>query len=201
MVRFVIAAAVVVCLAPGMAHGLALPLDAVETVFGGCADSDCCPDVNVQAGPMGNWAVYLLINNFDEVAGVQTAFEIDPSWALLFQLWDCQGNQVVGTQPAPPWGPQSGTIATAFDCVTGGDCIVVGRMQFISGAAGCVGQVQSAFPFGTHIIDCAGRDFQITNEECLGRVCIDPEPGHNACDCKATPVEPATWGGIKTQYR
>ena len=202
MIRFAIAAALTLCLAaPALAQTTqpSFPLDAIETSFGLCTDTECCPNVNTTVNAGATNAIYLLANNVAELAGVQTAFEVDPSWALLFQLWDCQGNQVVGTQPTAPYGPVEGTIATAFDCVTGSDCVVVGRMHFIT-IAGCITQTDSGFPFGTHFIDCSGRDTQVA-PECWGSVCVGT-PGENTCDCEggATPVEPSTWGGIKTQY-
>ena len=130
------------------------------------------------------------------IAGVQTAFDW-PGWPIAFQLWDCQANQVIGTQPTAP-GPTTGSISTAFDCITGGDSAVIGRIHFaVVTAAGCMTQIESSFPFGTHVINCQGVDDAI---DPLGRgsICA-PDGGYNACD-PIVPVENTTWGTIKSQF-
>ena len=71
-----------------------LPLHAKASSFEACngyLPVDCTPanppTVNIPAAaPI---AVFLFFNNYNNVAGVQTAFEW-PGWSLTFGLWDCQ---------------------------------------------------------------------------------------------------------------
>lgn len=179
-----------------------LPLHGKTSSFEQCngyLPVDCSlsnpPQVNMPApGPV---AIFLFVNNYTRVAGVQTAFQKDPSWTFTFGLWDCQPNQLSAVTPGGAFGPTAGTISTAFDCLNGPALGVIGRMHFVA-TTGCITQVQSTYPDGNHVVDCSqGKDL-IDLAQRLGSVCVG-QGGHNACPA-VTPVEPATWGSIKAQY-
>lgn len=176
-----------------------LPLHAKASSFEPCPGYlpvDCRavqPTVDVPAGaPV---AIFLFVMNYNSVAGVQTAFQT--SWTFTFGLWDCQPGQLNAVTPAPPFGPTGGTITTAFNCLNGPALGVIGRMFFIP-STGCIEQVQSSYPFGIHVLDCAQGIDQITQAPRLGKVCVG-QGGVNACE-PLVAVEPATWGSIKAQY-
>jgi hypothetical protein len=177
-----------------------LPLHAVITEFGPCDIPDPCepgpPTVNVPAG--SQIAAYLVMRNHQHVPGVQTAFDWG-DWTFLHGAWDCQAGQVVGTTPAPPGGPIAGTIATVFDCVTGGSTEVIGRIHFIASTTDCLTQVESGFTFGTHVLDSSGNTAPVLPEN-RGTICVGAG-GFDACGPTATAVDAASWGAIKASYR
>jgi hypothetical protein len=183
---------------------VSLPLHAKASSFEPCngyLPVDCRsnhPVVNINPGPA---AIFLFVMNYNAVAGVQTAFLPDPSWTFTFGLWDCQPGQLNAVTPAPPFGATAGTITTAFNCLTGPDLGVIGRMFFVAGAVGCIQQVQSSYPFGIHVLDCQQGIDQITENQAyrLGKICVG-QGGYDTCDPHPA-VEPATWGGIKAQYQ
>jgi len=157
------------------------------------------PTVEVQSGQ--SVAIFLLVANAPALTGIQTAFDIDPTWTFVDDAWDCRG--VYYFVPVPPYGPASGTVMASFDCITGGALLPIGRMFFVAGA-GCIGQVSSTFPLGTHVLDCQGEaDIIVPSEPGqaarLGKVCVGTG-GNDAC-AVATPVAAATWGRVKQTYR
>jgi len=183
-----------------------LPLHAKASQFELCdgyLPVDCLgvrPTVQLESGqPV---AVFLLVANYTQLAALQTAFEVDPSWSYLFGLWFCPPTYG-DFPPVPPFGPTAGNLSCRFfNCVTNGQLLPIGRMHFISGT-GCVGQIESSFAMGTWAMDCQQELDQIFPNEPgqaarLGRVCVGPG-GHDACEA-ATPVAPATWGRIKASY-
>lgn len=186
-----------------------LPLHARLT-SGSCsqyAPVDCLehrPTVNVP--PATDIVVYLLFFNYVAVAGVQTAFDWDSSWTLNDVLCNCRPNCIdccMGFDPSQPGGPVTGTIAAFFTCVNGPALTPVARFVFTTGTGGCFYQVQSAYPFGDHVVDCLNGIDQIDAGDPrerlrLGKVCAG-EGGWDACD-PVVPVEPATWGQIKRSY-
>ena len=178
------------------------PLHYKQSSFEACtgvAPVDCTTNRPVVAATSGTAAaIFLLVNNTTALAGVQTAFQFDATWVLTFGLWDCQGGQLSAVQPSMPGGPTAGSITTAFNCVTAGGLITIGRMFFTGPTAGCISQVQSTYPFGNHALDCTQGVNQITEDARLGKVCVGAG-GVDACD-PVSPVENATWGGIKAQY-
>jgi hypothetical protein len=188
----------------GLNPVFSLPLHAKASSFEPCdgyLPVDCrvnIPVVNITAGPI---AIFLFVANYDAVAGVQTAFQPDPSWTFTFGLWDCQPGQLNAVTPGPPFGPAAGTITTAFNCLTGPDLGVIGRMFFVAGSAGCLEQIQSTYPFGIHVLDCQqGIDqASIYDPWRLGKVCVGPG-GLAACWPPQPAVTRRTWGGIKAQY-
>jgi hypothetical protein len=187
----------------GLNPNITLPLHFKAVSFAACGDFapvDCAsnrPDLNAITG-IG--AAFLLANNHESLAGVQTAFDFG-GWTLMFGLWDCQVGQLNAVTPANPGGPTAGTITTAFTPVTTGELAVIGRMFFQIPATGCLSQVQSSFPFGIHVIDANLENDQIqdANSARVGKLCVGAG-GVDACD-PVTAVEATTWGGVKAQYR
>ena len=186
-----------------------LPLHAVVDGQPTCQISVNCNSVHptVNVPPSSQITVYLLLYFHCEVAGVQTAFAWNPEWTLISSSWNCRGNQLSVVTPHGT-GPTDGSIVTAFDCVTGATVRVVGYMNFQTGSSGCLVQVQSAFPHGIHVVDCAQGIDQIPDSEQgrLGRICVQAG-GVDACvtgppppNCDTVPVEPTTWGQSKGTY-
>jgi hypothetical protein len=188
-------------MAAGLNPQVTFPLHYKPSSFEACtgiSPVDCLtnrPVVEAQAGQPA--AIFLLVMNYTNLAGVQTAFDFG-GWTFTFGLWDCQGGQLSAVQPGMPGGATAGTITTAFNCVTSGALQVIGRMIFAAPTAGCISQVQSTYPFGIHALDCSQGTDQITEDARLGKVCVGAG-GVDACDVVSA-VEGATWGGIKAQY-
>jgi hypothetical protein len=133
--------------------------------------------------------------------GVQTAFEWDPSWELLGSVWNCQQNQLVGATPQSPGGPREGTISTVFDCAAlGGHSLAIGKLYFKTGSAGCLRQVESAYPYGVFILGCDNQIHSIELREFfrLGEICVGWSAPNGCWDPFS--VEDSTWGKIKAQY-
>jgi len=175
-------------------------LHAVDISYGPCEgadDVDCdavmpMTDITGMATP----TIYMLLRNYEDVAGVQAAFQT--TWTMTFGLWDCQPNTVAGTTPAMPFGETAGTIACAFDPITGGTLAVIGRMHFIAGGTGCIEIIESSFPFGTHVVAQEGEAQEVYPGN-RGIVCAGTG-GFDAC-VGEVPVEPTSWGHIKSQYQ
>jgi PKD repeat protein len=187
----------------GANPNIVFPLHAETGCYGcGPISADCLdrrPVVNVTANTQVT--IYLTAFNYTAVAGVQTAFAWDSGWELLGALFDCLPGQLNAVTPAPPGGPTAGTVTSAFNCVTGPNLLVIGRLLMITGSSGCLGQVQSTYPYGIHAVDCElGLDL-IPNfqQERLGRICVG-SGGIDACAPKI-PVEATTWGQVKATYR
>ena len=183
-----------------------LPLHAKVSEFELCTGYlpvDCLvvrSTVQVESGkPV---AIFLLVANYTELAGIQTAIEVDPSWSYAFGIWFCTSSYS-DFPPVPPFGPTAGNVTCGLiNCVTSGQLLPIGWMKFISGT-GCVGQIESAYPMGTWAMDCQQQIDQIRPNEHgqaarLGRVCVGPG-GHDACEA-ATPVGATSWGAIKATY-
>ena len=193
--------------AGGANPNFTLPLHAKVSSFEGCTGYlpvDCLgvrPTVSVQSGqPV---AVFLLVANYSQISGIQTAFEVGPSWTFSFSLWDCLIGEIADVNPLPPFGPTSGSLVAAFNCVTSGGLISLGRMFFTSGT-GCIAQIESAFPYGTFALDCQQQVDRILVWEPgqtarLGKICVGPG-GQDAC-AAVTAVSAVTWGRIKASYR
>ncbi len=156
------------------------------------------PTVDVDPGPV---VVFLFVMNYNSLVAVQTAFAVDPGWTYVSGQWDCQPGQLWAVVPHPPFGPTDGSIATAFNCLAGPELAVIGLMHFMV-QDGCLSQVQSTYPFGIHVLDCALELDQIPpgEEARLGKICVQ-SGGWDACDrLHSTPLAPVTWGRIKSQY-
>jgi hypothetical protein len=183
-----------------------LPLHAKVSQFEPCSGYlpvDCLgvrPTVQVETGQQV--AIFLFVANYTQLAVIQTAFEVAPSWSFTFGLWDCQPGLGGKFPPMPPFGPTNGTMIYTFNCLTGGTLAALGRMFFVAGT-GCIGQVESSYPDGIYALDCQQQLDQILPDEPgqearLGKVCVGAG-GHDACEA-ATPVAAATWGKIKAAY-
>ena len=177
-----------------------LPLHAVVTGYGPCQIPDPCspgpPTVKVSS--FTSIAAYLLVSGYENVPGIQTAFDWG-DWTFLNGIWDCQAFQITAIVPTPPGGPQAGTLQTAFNCITGGTTQIIGRMHMITSNTGCLEQVESAEPFGTHVIDCTQLLTAPILPQHRGSICVNTS-GVNACP-GAVAVEGATWGHIKAYFR
>lgn len=169
-------------------------LHAVETVYGLCAIEDPCvpepgsPVVEI-AHPGQVYAVYLLLRNYDAVAGFQCRIETQGDWTFQFAVFDCQPNQLDCNWP---------DLSCAFNCVVGGETAVMGRGHLIPNS-GCISVVESPYPWGTHVFGCQ-LEVDPVIEANRGRVCVGPG-GVNTCEPAPVPVEASTWGAIKEQYR
>ena len=156
------------------------------------------PTVSIEPGPT---AIFLLAANYNALAGVQTAFQPDPTWTFTFGLWDCRPGQLVTQTPAPPFGSTAGVVALAFTCLDGPGLAVLGRMFFVA-SSGCLEQVEPSYPFGIHVLDCQQGIDQIASYDPwrLGKVCVGAG-GVVACEGPQPAVAAATWGRIKAQYQ
>ena len=182
---------------------ISLPLHAVPGCQGCGPLAVNCREVNPTVNIPGNglFSIYLLAANHSALAAVQTAFAWHSSWELLGAIFDCLPGQLTVVTPVPPGGATAGTVATAFNCVTSGQVVVIGRLLMRAGATGCLSQVQSSYPNGIHAIDCSlGMDlipdFQPFR---LGKICV-AQGGVDAC-APLIPVQSSTWGQIKASYR
>ena len=149
--------------------------------------------------------VFWLLANHEQAAGVQTAFAWDPTWSLLFGMWGyCVpgGATIPPVAPVDPGGPSIGSMSLGFlNCLSGPSLVLLAAMVFRTGEVGCLSQVNSAYPFGIHVIDCTmGIDQIDANQQPtrLGRVCVGTS-GTDACD-PLTVVAPVTWGLIKDTF-
>jgi hypothetical protein len=172
--------------------------------FGGCAGTggmDCrsvLPTTDLSAAGIDAPAIYVFLRNYDFVTGMQCAFDWPASWVFVFGLWSCQSNQVNGVTPSAP-GQTTGTIATAFDAISGGSIALIGGLSFGAAPDGCLQIIESSFPFGTHVVNTEGDPPETPVPEFLrGSVCAT-QPGYDACD--PSPVDPVSWGRIKQTYR
>jgi hypothetical protein len=155
--------------------------------------------------------LYIFINNYTALGAMQTAFAWPADWVCDPDgeppiTFGCRGTtQAYAHEPVNPGGPIDGTLATAFDCFTGPGLAAIGRIDFLSGAAGCLTQVNPAQ--GTRrveVLDCQNNSTTIDADTSfgqlrLGAICVGT-PGRDACDVHPA-VEPATWGSIKATYR
>ncbi len=107
-------------------------------------------------------------------------------------------------RPGEPGGSQTGTVSTAFDCFVGPNLVVIGRLVFTTGDAGCLSQVRSCYPLGVYTEDCDQVVWQIDPDDPihqfrLGRICIGAG-GNDACRPPLA-VQETTWGRIKASFR
>jgi hypothetical protein len=75
--------------------------------------------------------------------------------------------------------------------------MVMAAIHMIPGS-GCFDIVESVYPEGTCVVNCQSAAEPVMKSN-WGRVCVGPG-GINSCD-PVVPVESATWGAIKSQYR
>ncbi len=143
--------------------------------------------------------VYVMLRNYDQVRGLQCAFDWPLEWTYVGGIWDCRPGAFAIVPTAP--GPITGTLQIAFSCVQSGALLTLGQMIFVlpSDADGCLSVIESAFVYGTHVVDCSIEETPVDPSN-RGRVCAGPG-GYDACVPASTPVESVTWGAIKGQYR
>jgi PKD repeat protein len=94
-------------------------------------------------------------------------------------------------QPEGTGGPVDGSLAMVFDTITGGKTAVIGSMLFIANASGCLTQVDSAWPSGTHVVNILESDRIALWQR--GSICV----GAGGVDACGPGVEPpvCTLGG------
>jgi hypothetical protein len=173
---------------------------------------DCLPagvQPTTQVSP-GEFRLYIFINNYTDLFAMQTAFAWPGDWTADPDgeapiTFGCRGaTQAYAHEPQNPGGPFDGTLATAFDCFAGPGLAAIGRVDFLAGASGCLTQVNPLQGTGlVEALDCLNRSVTIDantpqGQQRLGSICVGA-PGVNAC--VGVPVEPATWGKIKSSYR
>jgi len=172
------------------------PLHAIQLGAGECAIGNPCEyGINTTVLPGFLTVIYIWGRNVPGIAGIQTAFDWEPStWTLVTSEWNCQINQVTTHVPSGP-GALDGTISTTFDCITLGTSLIIGKLYMLP-SSGCLRQVQSALSSGTCIFGCPKGAGPIDPSTC-GTICVN-EPGVNGC--WPEPVESVTWGRIKSQW-
>ncbi len=142
--------------------------------------------------------VLVLLRNYDSVIGAQCAFDWPSSWIFLWSMRHCQsGEPVYGTSISGP-GPVQGTLVVGFDPIIGGVLAPIARLHFLGPSEGCLGIIESAFPYGTHVLGPSGEISPIPQAN-RARVCVGPG-GYTACDPSTTAVSSSTWGSIKNQF-
>jgi hypothetical protein len=203
-----------------------LPLHAVVgliTIEGELVPDPCDPvNITTSAQTGDQVTIYVIVRNYDDIVGVQTAFTWG-DWQFLSGHWNCRPNQVVGHAPYGDGGSREGTLATAFDCIERGRTAIIGMMQFTVGT-GCLRHTESSFPFGTHVLASDFNEVAHVYPFHRGEVCVG-EAGYPACspvmptqavelssaqsplfelthsvEC-VTPVESRSWGTVKSVYR
>ncbi len=204
--RLILVTTLMLCLAASRADAsnelTTIVLHAVDATTAACTDDgglDCqqvLPVIDVTG--MQSPGIFVYLRNYELISGLQCAFEWSPDWVLLYTLWTCQSNQVNGTTPTAS-GTHDGTIATAFDAIAGGPLATIGQLFFSSAATGCLTIIDSDYPFGTHVVDPATEVTWI-QEGNRGRICVGMD-GWNSCEPEFRPVESASWGQIRRQFR
>jgi hypothetical protein len=133
------------------------------------------PTVSVQTNTEID--VYVYLQNYDAVAGVQMAIEWDASWSFLYWVGGCQSNEVLGTN-APQVSGDS--YIGAFDAITGGDLAPIGRLRLTSGDSGTELTIaQTWAPGGTGLVDNVGAFSSIPSKN-WGVVAVG-SPGVDSC--------------------
>jgi len=162
--------------------------------YGPCQVADPCapgasPTVEItQPGVVHG--IYFLVRNYGEISGLQADLAWPTDWTYLFE------------DSCPPVGldcfhVSQHSIQCNFNCITGGATTLMAVIYMIPGS-GCFEIVESVYPGGTCVVNCQS-EVEPVAESNWGRVCVGPG-GINACDA-VVPVESATWGAIKSQYR
>ena len=188
-----------------LAANAALAINEMTTIvlhgveeFGSCSEyggMDCSNIyATVDIAGFSTPAIYIFLRNHEDVTGLQCAFRWPESWEFSFGLFSCQANQVNGTAPTAS-GELTGTIATAFDVITGGELEVIGILRYDAAPEGCLQIIDSAYPFGTHVVSQATEVTEIPDGQ-RGSICVG-SGGCDACVSCIGPVEETSWGRIK----
>jgi len=164
-----------------------------------------------QVAPNTEFRLYIFINQYTALGAMQTAFAWPADWMSTPSgeppiTFGCRGTtQAYAHEPVNPGGPLDGTLATAFDCFTGPELAAIGRIDFLSGAGGCLTQINPAQGTGrVEVLDCQNNSttFDASNameQMRLGMICVG-NPGRDSCNFMSV-VEEATWGSVKATYR
>jgi hypothetical protein len=195
------------------------------TPGGGCSATgvpDCAAVQPVTTvAPGTEFRLYILVNNYTELQAMQTCLSWPADWLINpagepTLSFPCAVGATAGHEPQGdgqgPGGNEAvdGTYAASFNCITGPAVAKIVRIDFRSGASGCLTQINPAQGSGrVEIDDCAVNppggnptllDASTAEGQArLGSICVGT-PGHNACQAIVA-VEPATWGRIKNSYR
>ena len=169
---------------------------------------DILPITTVPAGT--DFRLYIAVNNHLALGAMQTGFAWPADWMSTPSgeppiTFGCRGTtQAYAHEPQNPGGPVDGTLATAFDCFMGPGLALIGRIDFLSGASGCLTQINPAQGTGrVEVLDCQNNSTTIDasgqGQLRLGEICVGT-PGRQACHGPVA-VEPTTWGKIKSSYQ
>ena len=159
----------------------------------------------VHPEPGATFDVYVCLDCFGEGGGTRgTAFLLVRTFAgfKLSQTSLLGGLDFGDAETDPGW-----TLAAGADCVypDANGVVCVGRLTYLyQGVAGTLDILphgQDEPGTGREVLDCDfASDFYCVYAN-LG-VSMPPNPGESGCDCEPpSPVEDATWGGIKSLYR
>jgi hypothetical protein len=182
---------------------------------GSCAEVDL-PDCGsilpiTQVAANTEFRLYIFIDRYTGINAVLTAFQWPADWVCDPDseppiTFGCRGaTQAYAHEPQNPGGPLDGTLATVFDCFSGPGLAAISRIDFLSGAGGCLTQVNPVQGTGRiELLDCLNKSTTLDATEpgadCrLGSICVGT-PGRDPCNCFPV-VEEATWGSVKATYR
>ena len=174
-----------------------IPLHVIPGLGQSCEEAgDPCAtgtiNLTLELGEYSTVIVYL--KDYGTVSYLQTAFSWPADWQWAGAIL-CQPG--LGGGPYGP-GPGIGTLSANFlNCLTGGVIRPVARFFLLPLSPGCVEQVESSYPYGTHIVTCDGKILPV-GAAYRGSVCAG-SVGTNVCD-GPVPVEATTWGAIKSQF-
>lgn len=115
---------------------------------GSCTEADVpnCqtirPTTQVAAG--ADFRLYVFVNNYNDIQGLQTSFDWPADWIVdpdgeFPIIHGCRSGIFCGDDG--PGNPVPRTLACAFDCVMGPQLTAIARIDFQSGASGCLIQV------------------------------------------------------------
>ena len=133
------------------------------------ANFDCSSPATVSVGSAETIDAFLMVYEFDSVAGVQCLFDWAAGW--IFQGWrpGCVANQVNGVAPS---GGSEKNLATVFDVLTRPTRVaVVGWMTLTTGPSCCLQIGESTYPVGTHLVSGGNQTVTQIPGERRGSIC------------------------------
>jgi len=162
-----------------------------------------------QVAANNEFRLYIFINNFSKIFALLTAFAWPTDWSIVgdeVSVFGCRGaTQAYAHVPVEPGGPLEGTLATAFDCVSGPGLAAIARIDFFASGGGCLTQLNPRQGTGrVEVLDCQYHSTTLDasdprQQPRLGSICVGV-PGRDACDALVA-FEPVTWGKIKASYQ
>ncbi len=85
-------------------------VDALSTTCQSGGDLDCDQvRANTSVQGMQHPWIFVFLQAYEEVAGLNAAFAVPVSWSYVTGYWDCRNPSLL-LDPEPPWGPISGTV-------------------------------------------------------------------------------------------